>query len=237
MSGFRSALSFLTPLGGALAPGPSTLDWFPAAGLVLGVALGGIWWLSGEIWPAGLAAAILVTADLVLTGMLHFDGVVDAADGLLPHLDRGRRLEVMSSPEAGAFGLAAGGCVLLLRWAAAASVRPALLLIAGLWTLSRTSMAVVARTTPYARPAGGLASAFEGPVRPAPLIAGAATAIGLLLAWRPLQGLAVAAAAGAASGGVVAIARRRIGGYTGDVLGALGVLGETAGLVVAAAKW
>jgi adenosylcobinamide-GDP ribazoletransferase len=237
MSGFRSALSFLTPLGGGRPPGPSTLDWFPAAGFVLGVALGGIWWLSGEIWPAGLAAAILVAADLVLTGMLHFDGVVDAADGLLPHLERARRLEVMSSPEAGAFGLAAGGCVLLLRWAAAASVRPALLLIAGLWTLSRTSMAVIARTTPYARPAGGLASAFEGPLRKAPLIAGGIVAAGLLFAWRPLQGLAVAATTVVVAAGVVAVARRRIGGFTGDVLGALGVLGETAGLAVAAARF
>ena len=234
----RSAFSFLTSLGGARRPpGPSTLDWFPAVGLVVGALLGGVWWLTFKVWTPGVCAAIVVGADLAVTGMLHFDGLVDCADGLLPHLDPARRLEVMSAPDAGAFGIAVGGTVLLLRWASLEAIRPSVVLLAGLWTLSRTSMALVARTTPYARSEGGLASAFAGSFRPAPLLAGLAAAVGLLVLWRPLAGSVTAVIAVVASGGVVLLARRRIGGFTGDVLGALGVVGETAGLVVAAARW
>jgi len=56
-------------------------------------------------WP--LAAALVLVADLALTGMLHVDGLADAADGLLPHhRDTARRLEVMAAPNVGAFGVA-----------------------------------------------------------------------------------------------------------------------------------
>jgi adenosylcobinamide-GDP ribazoletransferase len=241
----RAAVSFLTPFGGARRPGPRTLDWFPLVGAIMGLALGGAWWAAGRAWPAAVAAALVVAADLALTGMLHFDGLVDSADGLLPTVDRQRRLAVMADPRAGAFGVAAGGVVLLTRWVALASVRPAVLLLGGLWCLSRTAMAVVARTQPYARDgdAGGLASAFAAAPAAAPsrqlgpLIAGGAVALGLLLWWRPGAGAAAAGAAIVAVAAVLLLARRRIGGFTGDVLGACGVLAETVGLVVAAAKW
>jgi adenosylcobinamide-GDP ribazoletransferase len=179
----------------------------------------------------------VVAADLAVTGLLHFDGLMDSADGLLPHLDRERRLEVMASPEIGAFGVGVAIVVLLLRWAALAAIRPSVILLVALWCLSRTGMAVVARTQPYARAEGGLASAFSGAPRWAPLISGAVLAVGLALAWRRPAGAVSVAAAVVAGGSVVWLARRRLGGFTGDVLGAAGVLAETAGLVAAAARW
>jgi adenosylcobinamide-GDP ribazoletransferase len=242
----RAAVSFLTPFGGARSPGPSTLDWFPAVGATIGLALGGVWWAAGRAWGAPVAAVIVVAADLGATGMLHFDGLADSADGLLPPLDPGRRLAVMADPGVGAFGLAAGAVVLLARWAALASLRPAVLLLAGLWCLSRTAMAVVARTQPYVRGVGGLASAFVRPPgqgargearRWLPLAGGVVLAAVLLVWWRPGPGAASGGAAAVAAGAVALLARRRVGGYTGDVLGACGVLAETAGLVVAAARW
>ena len=63
--------------------------------------------------------------------MLHVDGLADSADGLLPHMPRERRLEVMSDPTVGAYGVAVTVCVLLLRFAALASMPPSILLIAG----------------------------------------------------------------------------------------------------------
>lgn len=233
----RAAVSFLTPFGGARRPGPRTLDWFPLVGAAMGLLLGGLWWATRRIWPAPLAAALVVVADLGITGLLHFDGLVDAADGLLPHLDRGRRLAVMEAPDVGAFGVGVGGAALLLRWAALAALRPGILLLGGLWCLSRTGMAVVSRTQPYARGPGGLAAAFEGPARWGLLAAGLAGAFGLACGWRLGPGAASCAAGLVAGALVVGLARRRIGGYTGDVLGAFGVVAETAGLVVAAARW
>ncbi|MDQ1396122.1 MAG: adenosylcobinamide-GDP ribazoletransferase, partial [Acidimicrobiaceae bacterium] len=159
----RSALAFLTPLGGARTPSPAALPWFPVAGVAIGAVLGGIWWGAGRVWPATVAAGLVVAADLGLTGMLHFDGLVDSADGLLPHLPRERRLEVMAAPDVGAFGIAVAGAVLLLRWSSLAAIHPRLLLLAGLWCVSRSVMAVIALVMPYARREGGLATAFLGP--------------------------------------------------------------------------
>jgi adenosylcobinamide-GDP ribazoletransferase len=235
-------VSFLTSFGGARSPGPSTFDWFPLVGAALGLALGGLWWLSVRAWPYPVAAAVVVAADLGVTGMLHFDGLVDSADGLLAPMAPGRRLAVMADPGVGAFGLAVGATVLLVRWATLSALRPGILLLAGLWCLSRTAMAVIARSLPYARGESGLARAFQAPPSPRGwhrvwLAGGVALAGGLLAGWRLGPGLASGAAALVAAAAVAALARRRIGGFTGDVLGACGVLAETAGLLVAAARW
>jgi adenosylcobinamide-GDP ribazoletransferase len=229
----RRALAFLTPLGGPVAPAPSALAWFPLVGALLGLALGGVWWMADRLWAAPVAAAVVIAADLGLTGMLHFDGLVDSADGLLPPLDRERRLGVMADPAAGAFGVGVAVVVLLLRWASLAALAPAAWLLAALWFASRLTMAVVARSVPYARPAG-LATAFlqsRSPVVPGFLLAA------ILVALAGGDGLAGVVALAAAAAGVVALALRRIGGFTGDVLGAAGIVGETAGLLVAAARW
>src|SRR5437667_1646851 len=145
----RRALSFLTPLGGASRPSGSALLWFPLVGAALGLALGGIWWAAARVWSAPVAAAVVVAADLGLTGLLHLDGLADSADGLLGHLTRERRLEVMAAPDVGAFGVGVACAAVLLRWSALAVLRPDPALLAGLWCGSRTLMATVATTVPY----------------------------------------------------------------------------------------
>ena len=232
----RRALAFLTPLFGASEPRPRTLSWFPFAGAALGLVLGAVWWGAERVWPAAVAAAIVVAADLALTGLLHVDGLADSADGLLPHLDGARRLEVMAAPDVGAFGVAAVVAVLLLRWAALATTAPSPLLLGGLWCASRTAMAVAARKVPYARP-GGLASAFLGGRTLSTALIGAVLATGLAFAGPGVAGIASVAGVVVGAAGVVALARWRIGGFTGDVLGASGMVGETTGLLVAAARW
>lgn len=233
----RSAIAFLTVVGRAESPGPGTLDWFPAVGAGLGAVLGGIWWGASQAWPGTVAGAIVVAADLGLTGLLHLDGLVDSADGLLAPMDRNRRLAVMSAPDAGAFGVGTAGAVLLLRWAALASLKADVALVAGLWCLSRTAMAAVVRTRSYARAEGGLPSLFSGPTRWPVLIAGIGAGAGLCALWRIPAGPVAAAAGLAGFAAVLALAERRVGGYTGDVLGAAAMVGETVGLVVAAARW
>ena len=76
----------------------------------------------------------MITVLLALTGLLHVDWLIDSADGLLPHLDRERRLEIMAQPDVGAYGVAVAVVVIGLRYAALASMAPNVFLLAGVWT-------------------------------------------------------------------------------------------------------
>jgi adenosylcobinamide-GDP ribazoletransferase len=244
----RSAFAFLTVLPGTRQPDHRSLRWFPVVGAVVGLALGGLWWVTAKAWPLPVAAVIVVLADLMLTGMLHVDGLADSADGLLPHMTVERRLEVMHEPTVGAFGVAVVFVVLLARWAVFATLRPAPLLVAALWCVSRTAMGATINRQPYARAGvgvgagagagAGLASAFQGARLPT-LLVGLAVAASAAVAcvWAVPAGPVAVGASVVAFVGVAAFAQRRIGGYTGDVLGAAGIIGETVGLLVAAAKW
>jgi adenosylcobinamide-GDP ribazoletransferase len=253
------ALTFLTVVGRSRPPRAEDLAWFPAVGAVLGAVLGLVWWGAEQVWPAAIAAALVVAIDLALTGLLHIDGLADSADGLLPHLTSEQRLAVMARPDVGAFGVATVAVTLLLRWSALA-VLPmtgwrAVLLLAAIWATARAVMVLVMTTQPYARD-GGLASPFltasaeqgddaAGLPPAAFLAAGATIVVGAavtatvftsvdgLSGWTGLAGVGAALGAG---GAVLFLARRRIGGYTGDVLGALGVVIETVALVVVAAE-
>jgi cobalamin synthase len=73
----RRALAFLTPLLGAAEPRPETLGWFPFVGAALGLALGGVWWGAARLWPTAVAAAVVVAADLALTGSTDLVDVTD----------------------------------------------------------------------------------------------------------------------------------------------------------------
>jgi cobalamin synthase len=250
MGGGREALAFLTPLGGAAAPTAAALPWFGAVGAGMGAAVGLTLGVAAGALPALPAAAVAVTVDAALTGLLHLDGLADSADGLLPPMAPGRRLEVLRDPRAGAFAVVVVALVLILRVSALDGIvllsdpgpggafgvdGGAFWAIVALWALSRTAMALTAVTVPYAR-ASGLATAFLGARHARVLVAGGAPvvlagllAVGAAGSAGPLVALAGAAATAA---GVVAFAHRRLGGFTGDVLGAAGVLAETAGLVL-----
>jgi adenosylcobinamide-GDP ribazoletransferase len=232
----RSALGFLTVLGGAAPPDRRAPAWFGAVGALVGLAVGGAWWAAGELWPPLVAGTIAVAVDAGLTGMLHLDGVADTADGLLPPVDRARRLAIMATPDVGAFGMVALVLVLVGRIAALGALTPDPLLVAGLWAGARAGMALTMATVPYAR-AQGAATGFgaSGAVAPAAtlVVAGAVVVVALGVP----AGVATVAGLGAGFAAVIALAVRRLGGYTGDVLGAAGVVAETVGLLVAAARW
>jgi adenosylcobinamide-GDP ribazoletransferase len=234
----RRVVGFLTPLPvGRSTPPPDgdALVWFPIVGALVGLGVGATWWLADRWWPPLAAGALAVVADLALTGLLHVDGLVDAADGLLSPLpSRDRRLEVMADPAAGAFGVTVLVVVVFVRGAAFGSHDPEVLAVAGMWAMSRTAMAFTARHVPYARPGGGLAtsivpSSTRFALVDVALLTGAVAAIALA-GWSAV-GVAVGAAV------VVAFARARLAGFTGDVLGAAGVVGETIGLLVLVAHW
>ena len=229
----RRAFAFLTMLGGSAEPTPTTFAWFPLVGAVLGLVVGCVWWLTARHGAPALAAAVALVADLALTGLLHVDGLADAGDGLLAPMSRERRLAVMAEPTIGAFGVASVVGVLVLRYAAFASARPAPLLIAALWCASRTAMVTISQVLPYARE-GGIVSAFVGGRRWVLVLAIVAGITGSLALGAHCGRHGVLSVLGVllGAGAVALLAKRRLGGYTGDVLGASGIVGETLGLVL-----
>ena len=232
---FSSAWGFLTLLGRAGIPDARTFAWFPVVGALLGGLVATTWWGTNILWSPLVAAGMVVAVDLALTGLLHVDGLADSADGLLPHLERDRRLEVMRRTEVGSFALGLVPLTLGLRWAGLATAPIEPLTLIALWTASRTLAALVPKLVPYAR-AEGLASAFLGPDATSGWLITPWFAVSIAIGWmsadvRGVLALAVLVVFGAA---VVSLARRRIGGFTGDVLGATILIGETAGLLTLA---
>jgi adenosylcobinamide-GDP ribazoletransferase len=239
----KRALAFLTPFGVASTPNETTLAWFPLVGALVGFGVGGLWWLAAKAWAPLLAAAIAVVGDLVFTGLLHFDGLADAGDGLLAPMSRERRLEVMSDPVIGAFGAVTIAVVLILRWGSFASLRPEPFVIAGLWCGSRTAMIIITESLSYARPSG-LVQRFlttDGSpglrvVRRLAVVVGVAASVVLVTIEGGFHGAIALGAELLAIALVALFSRHRLGGYTGDVLGAAAVVGETIGLLILAIR-
>ena len=219
--GLAGAVAFLTVIGRGRQPDRTSLMWFGPVGLLVGATCGLVRWGGGEWWSTLLAAGLAVVADLVLTGALHLDGLADSADGLLPHMARERRLAVMAEPDVGAFAVVTIVAVLIVRWSALASAEVEgwhwVALLAGIWCGARALMATVVTTVPYARPGGGLATAFRGGRVAAPAALGGLLALAGVAAGSGGAGVVALAVGLAAGAGVVALAQRRLGGFTGDV--------------------
>lgn len=227
-----SALSFLTVLGRSRAPDRHTFRWFAVVGAGIGAAVGGVHLGAHLLWPPLVAAAVVLATDLLLTGALHLDGLADSADGLGAQVDRDRRLELMAEPGIGAFALAAGAAVLVSRWALFADPDTGLPAFVCVWAASRVLAAAVPAFVGYARP-GGLAEAFRSGSCRWLLAWLAPVATGLYFVSGPLGPIAVGSAL-VTCAGVAALAKRRLGGFTGDVLGAVIMLSETAALLTLA---
>lgn len=237
-SDLKAALGFLTPFGGGQGmPTPRALAWFPTVGAGMGMLLGAAWLHARRVLPAPVAGALMVAADCALTGALHLDGLADASDGLLAHAPKRARLEIMAEPQVGSFAITAVSTVVLAKAAAFGTLQPSALMLASVYCSSRSLMALGARALPYARQAG-LASAFL-PIGSRKDLAAAAGAggAGVALVAASLaagrRGAGAILAGWAAGAAVLLLARRRIGGFTGDVLGAAGVACETCSLLAA----
>jgi len=234
-----SAFALLTrlPLPNHRGTGAGSAWAWPLVGAVLGAC--GAALASGALWlgvTPGVTAALVLALGAMLTGGLHEDGLSDTADGLFGGWTRERRLEIMKDSRVGSYGVLALVLVTLARW----SALTALLVYGGHWAalvatgaISRAPMALVMALLPNAR-GSGLSHATG---RPAPGVAVVALglAAGLALAvlgWSALGPLVVAA-------GIMVVlsvvALRKIGGQTGDILGALQQLVEAGCLTALAA--
>lgn len=221
----------------AAASARGVLPWAPLIGLVLG-ALAAAAGVAGARLVSPLTGAVLAVALLAaLTRGLHLDGLADTADGLGPLRGRERALEVMRQGDVGPFGVVTLLLTVLLQVAAAA----ALLAADGGWA-ALVAAPLAARLAMARTGLPGVAVAAGSALGRS--VAGTVSAR-WLGGWTVLSavGLAVAgpALAAAAAAGLLAAelllrrARARLGGVTGDVMGAVGETAAAVTLLVAAA--
>jgi adenosylcobinamide-GDP ribazoletransferase len=212
--------------------------YLSAAGLLIGAILCLFLWLLGLFHTDSILCATLLTVGwLCLTGGLHFDGLMDTADGIFSHQSVERMLEIMTDSRVGNYGVMTGVAVLLLKVACLASLPSAalypVLLLSPSWARWCESFAI--GKFPYLRDQG-MGKVWHDTMRfPQDLFTGALlpiTASVLLGFINPLVVIVVAAATVFA--GLVAsyALAKKFGGHTGDTYGAVVELAEVGGLLI-----
>ncbi|OGS35351.1 MAG: cobalamin 5'-phosphate synthase [Elusimicrobia bacterium RIFOXYB2_FULL_49_7] len=208
---------------------------FPLAGLLLGLLLAGTDALLCRLFPATVCGVLLVVLLALVTGGLHLDGLADTADGIGSGKDRERTLEIMRDSRIGAMGVIALIAVFLMKISFLS-----LLLGPGRWkalllfpVLGRWAIAYAITVFPYARSEGKALSFFQE-TTPAALVIATLLAGGAAFSLLGNAGLAALLAAGICAHSTCSIVRKRIDGITGDTLGAVNELCETASLAVLA---
>jgi adenosylcobinamide-GDP ribazoletransferase len=241
------ALQFLTRLPVRLdrfEPGwlNDCVRHFPLVGALVGAVGAAVMVVAAQFWPAWIAALLALAATVALTGGFHEDGLADTFDALGGVVPREKALAIMKDSRIGTYGALALGLSLLLRAAllAVLAARPMLGAAAALLAshaFARAAAVGVMVSLPY----GG--DAEHAKAKPLAL-AIAPRNFGMALAWCGLLAIALAACgvhlprllAATAAAGLAALLmrqwlKRRLGGYTGDGLGATEQLAEVAVLL------
>lgn len=232
-----AALQFLTRVPIRLRQEPSlekTVAWFPLAGALIGAAVGGtaagLWYLVSPL----LAGALAVTLGLLVTGAFHEDGLGDVADAFGGGWTVERRLEILKDSRHGTYGVAAMCASIVVRMIALGSIAGPLAMFTAAvaaHVTGRAAAVAMAGTMRLATHSGLGADYGRGTTRARALIgclSGLAVCI-LAVGWHALPLVGVVLVAVVAVG---LLARRKIGGISGDVLGATEQVAEGLALVV-----
>jgi adenosylcobinamide-GDP ribazoletransferase len=240
MTRFSLAWQFLTVLPwvrtrGEADPrllGPS-MAYYPLIGLLLGLLLWIPFWFLVWVFPRSLADGLLLLLLVLLTGAFHLDGLADTLDGLAHGKTPEERMRIMKDHRVGAFGVIGLILILGIKFLALDSL-PKQTAIKGLLValaLSRYSMVQLLLRAPYARKEGGLGLAFKETLTKKEWIAAGIFSLGCSLLVFKLPGFFL--------WGLVVLSTflleiffvRKMGGVTGDVLGAANEINETLILV------
>jgi len=233
MNSLFNALRFLTVIpirtkNSTVSISASSLIYFPAAGLALGIILVCIQKLLFYFGLNNLAtSATLVVALIILTGGMHLDGLSDACDGLASLKGKEDILKIMRDPHAGAIGVLSMISAVLLKIAFISSLMPVNLAssLILMTTISRWSMVLAISFFPYAREQGKAKIFMDGKKNEFLILSTLLTIVIIALS-SPLAGFIAMAASCSAVYATGKMASSRIGGITGDVLGAMNEINE-----------
>ncbi|WP_420474057.1 adenosylcobinamide-GDP ribazoletransferase [Noviherbaspirillum sp. ST9] len=209
--------------------------YFPAVGVVVGVAVSAVYALAQMVWPPVVAVLLSMAAGIYLTGAFHEDGFADACDGLGGGVTKQRVLEIMTDSRIGAYGAIGIGLLLGLKCATLSGL-PVQVAIGSLLLahpLSRLAATVLIWKLDYvkqegkSKPLAQRMSNFEFAIASVTVLAVLMVIVSTgLLSWSALA--AGTALAALSAGWLARKCIRRLGGYTGDCLGAIQQLSEVA---------
>jgi adenosylcobinamide-GDP ribazoletransferase len=241
VDGLRRAFGFLTvyPLRASDTWTPETLGssmvYYPLVGTFIGLALWGLAVLLSVLFPPSIVSVLLLAGSLLVTGGLHIDGLADTVDGLSGSYNREDALRIFKDPHVGSMAVAGVVVVLLVKYACFNALSHEALLpsLVAMATLSRYAMVQMACFSPYARPTGGLGEPFVRGIRQEHHLVALCLALGSVLLFGGLRGVCIGVLVGLATLGLQVYFRQRLGGITGDVLGATNELNEALVLLLA----
>ena len=235
---FRLAIQFLTriPVGEIDFTSErmkAAVRYYPFVGALIGLIAAGVFWLAQILFPVAIAVILSVAATLLITGAFHEDGLADTFDGIGGGQTRERSLEIMRDSRIGVYGMAALAIVLALKVAALSSlpiVYVCAVLVAG-HGLSRFSSIMVIATSNYVRDEG-TGKPVAGEISELSLSITIFLAVAIICLWWFFLPLAAAAAGLGALAighfGIRFLFEKKLGGYTGDTLGAVQQVSEVA---------
>ena len=200
--------------------------YYPLVGAMIGALSGGVFWLAHPVFPVSLAIVLATAVSLLATGAFHEDGFADTCDGLGGGTTRERALEIMRDSRLGTYGAAGLGLMLAAKVLALAATPPEVIpwLLVAAHAASRSCAVLAIATSAYVRDTG-IAEPVADRVAPhslAVVLATGAAALCVLLAVAT-PGVIAAGLGGLAAGHLLmrAAYERKLGGYTGDCLGAV----------------
>lgn len=215
--------------------------YYPLVGVLIGGLSAGVFFIAHLVLPAAIAVLLAICGGLLATGAFHEDGLADTFDGIGGGLTREKALEIMKDSRLGAYGALALGVALALKASALIALDPGLVmtaLIAG-HGLSRLSSVLVIRTSRYVRDEG-TGKPVAGGVSPTSLTVALGTGGAIILGWclfhTPVAVLL--ASTGLVFGHILMrmFFETKLGGYTGDTLGAVQQASEI-GFYLGLAAW
>ena len=239
MTGLLGAIVFLTRVPVRTTRSLDTagsVPWFPIVGLLLGGLVGGVAALL-EPWASpSVAAGVAIVVGLLVTGCFHEDGLGDVADAFVGGWTRDDRLRILKDSRHGTYGVAAIVSSITLRFVAlgalvAAGPKAAVIGAVAAHGLARAS---AVGTMLIARPATGegLGADYVARLRRGPTAIGIGATIAIVSFVGGWWVAAAAATVAVTTTAVVTWSRRKIGGFSGDVLGAIEQCAEIAVFVV-----
>ena len=218
------ALQFMTVMP-ALIKRPFTdrelgqaVGFYPLVGLLLGGVLAGINALLGLLFPDNVRVALLMFSWILLIGVLHFDGFLDACDGLFGGWTPEKRMEIMRDHRVGAFALAGGVLLMLTKFTALTSIADITTALILAPVLGRWAITVALVQYPYAREKG-MGRTMKDEAGRRELIVGTVTAVIASILLAGLTGVLSLVIVSIVLFGIVRFVMSRIPGLTGDIYG------------------